>query len=74
MLTFLRCPSEVPTKTTVKSPVDVAATAVRWTLNERTATAAIGISPPRGVFTSRPQKSSPIVCSFYKQKSAILVF
>lgn len=60
-LTFFRCPEAVPMKTTVKSPVEVAATAVNLVLNNNTGIADIGCSPPSGVFTSRPQKSSAIV-------------
>lgn len=68
-LTFLRCPVAVPMNTTVKSPVEVAATAVSLVLKISTGTAEIGISPPNGVFTSSPQKSSPIVCNFWKEIS-----
>lgn len=53
-------------KTTVKSPVEVATTAVSRMLKSNTGTAATGCSPPNGVLTSRPQKSSPIVCNFWK--------
>lgn len=47
-------------KTTVKSPVDVATTAVNFTLKSKTGTADTGCSPPSGVLTSKPQKSSPM--------------
>lgn len=63
-LTFFKWPSRVPMKTTVKSPVDVAATAVNNVGKVSTGTAVIGSCPPSGVFTSRPQKSSAIVCNF----------
>ena len=63
--TFFKCPFEVPRKTTVKSPVDVAATAVSKTpFIVTTGRSMTGSPPPSGVLTSRPQKSSPIVCSF----------
>jgi len=62
--TFLRYPSVVPTKTTVYPLVLVAATEVNFVLNMATGTEVMGFSPPKGEFTSSPQKSSPIVCSF----------
>lgn len=67
-LTFFRCPVAVPMKTTVKSPVEVAATAVSLVLKSNTGIAETGSSPPRGVLTSRPQKSSAMVCSFCNEK------
>jgi len=57
---FLRRPSAVPRKATVKSPVLVAVTAVRRAGKVRTGAAEMGSSPPKGVFTSRPQNCSPI--------------
>ena len=50
----------LPIKATVKSPVLVAVIAVRWESNVRTGSWTTGNSPPNGVFTSKPQKSSPI--------------
>ena len=61
---FLRLPSAVPRKATVKSPVEVAVTEVRRLENVRTGLWEMGSSPPRGVFTSRPQNCSPIWVSF----------
>jgi hypothetical protein len=62
--TFFKCPLDVPRKTTVKSPVDVAATAVKRTLfMVQTGRPITASPPPNGVLTSRPQKSSPIVCN-----------
>ena len=57
--TFLRLPSPVPRKATVKSPVLVAVTLVRRAGKVRTGAAVMGSSPPRGVLTSRPQNCSP---------------
>lgn len=65
----MRCPLDVPRNTTVKSPVEVAATAVKRTLfMVQTGRSITGSPPPSGVLTSRPQKSSPIVCNFYTDK------
>lgn len=50
--------------TTVKPLVVVEATAVNSVVKIATGTAVIGCSPPRGEFTSKPQKSSLIVCNF----------
>lgn len=60
--------------TTVKSPVDVAATAVSRVLNNNTGTAETGNSPPSGVFTSIPQKFSAIVCNFCNNKKHTELF
>lgn len=56
--TFLRCPWAVPRKTTVYTSVEVAATAVSLVGKVRMASPSTGCSPPSGVFTSIPQKSS----------------
>lgn len=63
--TFFKWPVLVPAKTTVKPLVVVDATEVNSVVKILTGTEAIGCSPPRGEFTSRPQKSSLIVCNFY---------
>ena len=44
--------------------VPVAVTAVKWESKVRTGSWTTGSSPPRGVFTSSPQKSSPIWVNF----------
>ena len=44
--------------------VPVAVTAVRWESKVRTGSWTTGSSPPRGVFTSSPKKSSPIWVNF----------
>ena len=49
---------------TVKSPVLVAVTAVKWESKVSTGSWTMGNSPPKGVLTSRPQKSSPIWVNF----------
>ena len=57
---FLRLPSAVPRKATVKSPVEVAVTDVNRLSKVRTGDWVMGSSPPRGVLTSKPQNCSPI--------------
>ncbi len=63
--TFIKCPVDVPRNTTVELPMDVATTAVNRTLFlVKTAVSNTGSSPPNGVLTNQPQKSSSIVAHF----------